>query len=150
MKSSFQIKLNRYFFTKVLVLANPAYDPKGNNLGSHVSNHLSVNRPEDNESAYLGELKVSIPLDKGENPPYEIDISVFGMIDITGEGQEEEISRAVQLVLMQTLYGATRELVLLLTSRGPWPGFLLPMQMLPATETKEKVKAPGKKTRARL
>lgn len=127
MKNSFQIRLNRYFFTKVLIAANPAYDPAGNRFGSHVTNQISISRPEENPSSYFGEVRVSVLLDEGENPPYEIDVGVFGVVDVIGEGEEETISKAAQIILTQTLYGATREMVQIITSRGPWPGFVVPI-----------------------
>lgn len=145
MKNSFQIKLNKYFFTKVFVAANPAFNPKGNILGSQVISHLTVGKTEDDSPTFYGELKLSVSLDKGENPPYEIDMNIFGSVDVIGDVNEDEKVKAAQTVLMQVLYGASREMVHTLTSRGPWiEGFLLPLQVMPPPETNKPATAPKK------
>jgi preprotein translocase subunit SecB len=145
MKNSFQIRLNRYFFTKVLVAANPAYNPEGNRFGSHVKEHVSISKAQENPSIFFGELKVSVPLDEGENPPYEIDVGVFGVVEVVGEGEEDAISKKAQIVLTQTLSGATREMVQIITSRGPWPGFVLPIFPPADPQPKKPPTAPRKK-----
>lgn len=132
MNSQFPLKLNRYFFPKLNITANPKHDPSGNKMGSKVTNKVSFYRGDDATSTLIADITITVPLDEGDNPPYSIDVTVFGTAELPDNNLETPISlAAMEATLAQVLYGAAREMVQLMTARGPWGEFVLPIFSLP-------------------
>lgn len=134
------LQLERHFFTKVLVDANPNGKPEtpnqlscqgevGQSAGDtkqyQVVLRLKFTSPSDGEACYIGE------------------IHAVGLFRVVDGWPVEKIPLLVEANGSALLYGAIRELLLNITARGPWPPvtlnsmtFIQPKTKLPVAESK--------------
>lgn len=150
MKPLFPVRLNRYFFTKLQVTANPTHNPGGNKIGSKVITKAAYFRAEESPSTFIAELSISVSLDDGDNPPYSIEVGVFGIAELDDKQSDLVPPPAIEATLAQVLYGAAREMVQILTARGPWGEFLLPLLVLPPRVEKDSPPETTKRRRTKV
>jgi len=153
--SAESILLVNYFFPKLHIDANPRFDSgahaellKKQEMRQATLEEEDIPLPEskidvrqihagENHPAFIALQKIT--LKSGLHPcvPYSIDIECVGHFEWPGPKlSDEEMTAGVTRVAHSVLYGACREVVMNLTSRGPHGGFLLSIAILrPHTPT---------------
>jgi preprotein translocase subunit SecB len=95
---------------------------------------------EDGKKWQVG-LRVSTAKAKrGEKQPYDFDIVAVGVFTWNGEDKDEgEIQKIVGVSGSSILYSAIRELLSVISGRGPWDACLLPTRYFkPVVEEEDK------------
>ncbi|MDZ8118185.1 protein-export chaperone SecB [Pontiella agarivorans] len=121
------LQLESYMFTRVHVDAcdNPAcQDIEG--TGQFESNTHCQQHNEDASRWMVTVGLAFVQADGEECPPYTIDIEVVGFFHVADEFPEEKKISMVKANAPAILFGAIREMVANITSRGPYPRFDLP------------------------
>lgn len=116
------LQLERHFFTKVKVDANPA----GKVGAANVLNcevELAIAEGDPKRFQVILRLKLLSPA--GMEACYTGEIHAVGLFRVVDEWPEAERSKLVEVNGAALLYGAIRELLLVITTRGPWPPILL-------------------------
>jgi preprotein translocase subunit SecB len=141
------LQLNNYFFPVVSVVANPNWTPDAAaGKGAPLSNcAIKSNKIENSENLY--EITISIEIiDTPENPSqYNVSLVAVGILtadnDLPNKDQNMAITGA------SILYSASREFLLQLLSRGPFPPIMLsPMVFNTTPPQTPEVKSIAKKT----
>lgn len=70
-------------------------------------------------------LEVRLPGTESVQPPYTLHLEIIGVFVCNSPG--EEVGRFVEVNGPAVLYGSVREMVTLVTSRGPFPPMVLPI-----------------------
>ena len=127
------LQLLRYLAPEISCSANLAFDPSKecDNALEQLSVNAIVGQQQAPENApghsWSVEMKVSQKLKDGQNFPYKFDLSLIGLFlckdGFPAPADEEQF---VRVNGSSMLYGAARELVRSLTSRGPWGELFLP------------------------
>ncbi len=128
------LQLLRYVVADMSCTATPSFDPQ-KPFDPAVTEQLSINaivtpqKAPDNFPGHSWSVEVSIAqtLKEGQNFPYTFKVSLIGFLacrDGFSAAAEEE--QFVRVNGSSMLYGAARELVRSLTSRGPWGELFIP------------------------
>jgi preprotein translocase subunit SecB len=120
------LQLDAYFSVKTAVTYN---EGRAADAGLEDANlQVSVGRGRHNEDPRKWKVDLNVALqDTDERPSlYSIDISMRGFFTVAEEYPEDRIEMMVAANAPAVLYGGVREIVALLTSRGPAPGLILP------------------------
>lgn len=134
--------LERYFFPKISIKADPQYKPVDAPLQAEigVGRHFEKVSAADRKWAVTINVKTTA---KDHPIPYKIDVSAFGYFRIAPGYPEAEEERLIRIGGPTLLYSATRELILTISSRGPWgPVFIPSMSFL---ETPKEIKGSREK-----
>lgn len=129
-----RLQLLRYVASEMSCNANPAFNPEKafDPAESQPSVKVSVNLAEKSPGAEANlwklELTVAMAFTTGENVPYSFKVSLLGFFafhsNSTSNPETEE--QFVRVNGSSMLYGAAREIVRSMTSRGPWEELFLP------------------------
>lgn len=121
------ISCNSYFVSELKLSANNRYDPEQpSNLTLDDLEVENAIAPMGEDNAWLIVVSVEQKGAAAKNAPYDFAITVMGYFDIV-EGVTQQ--RADQLLLINgsgILYGAAREILRDVTSKGPYQQLLLP------------------------
>jgi preprotein translocase subunit SecB len=127
------LQLLRYLVPDVSCTANPGFSPQ--KPFDVVLDQFSVNAVVTRQSApanfprhsWSVEMTVSQKLKEGQNFPYKFEVALVGFFACQdGLPAAAEEDTFVRINGSSMLYGAARELVRSLTSRGPWGELFLP------------------------
>lgn len=143
------LRLETYFFPKVQIEANPDYSPKDEPEEQNVQ--LSVNvgllGSEQEPTRFQLTLDIEKISVKVGSLPYQILLEAVAFISVDPTIKHPDIKRLVQINGASMLYSAARELILMVTGRGPWGSFQLPtVNFLGAIPVSEKTKKGTEKT----
>lgn len=132
----YPLQVERYYFLRQSVIANPDHDANGRKDGSDFKSEVNVN-PIAGETLSLA-ISVTLFLDEetSENPPYFFHIQAFGIFSQVPNLPTEVAqllatfpAEAAQQLAAKTgiriLVGAIRERLADLTCRAPWGIFML-------------------------
>lgn len=122
------LQLERYVFTKVEVEANPDYVPQEAVADSPVKLRLDMGLGENQEDPTKFQVTVGIDdlrTEKGALP-YRIALQAVGLFSVSKDFKHDDLKKIVQVNGASMLYSAAREMVLLITGRGPWSAYQLP------------------------
>jgi len=125
--TSLPLVLENHLFTKVIVKANPAYQPEkdeGDLLGIRRVVHIGQNK--DDPSRWRVILNLTTEAADQEKLPYKIDLECVGFFKVGPDVEEDKIAYRVRANGGAILYSSAREFLLLITGRGPWNRFYLP------------------------
>lgn len=120
--------MDYHFFTDIRVSTNPNIEKEKIDSGEALDLNYEFDvhvaqAPEDRFSYSVNMLIKSV----GESKAYKIHLDSVGIFHFAEECKEEEDRNHLIYVMGQTLlYGACREFILSLTSRGPYPPVYLP------------------------
>jgi hypothetical protein len=146
--SAESILLANYIFPKLHIDANPRFDPgahldllKRQEAGEAISDEdiplpeskIDVRRvnPDAEHPQFIALQKITLESRMHPCVPYSIDIECVGQFEWPGPKlSDAEMATGVTRVAHTVLYGACREMVMNLTSRGPHGGFLLSIAIL--------------------
>ena len=139
------LQLERYVFTKLEIEANPDYVPQEISSDNPIKLRLDIGLGEHQEDSTKYQVSIGIDELRAEKGvlPYRIALQVVGQFSVHQNFKPEDLKKIVQVNGASMLYSAARELVLLVTSRGPWSAFQLPTisfhQAVSETETQQKM-----------
>jgi preprotein translocase subunit SecB len=119
--------LRTYFVTELSVKANVAAAPEQIVDGrSNIGTKVETARSDDNPRLWKVSLRIDCNEAEGSFCPYYVKAELVGVFEVHPEVNESTIGDLVSSNGPAILYGAARELILLVTGRGPLPPFLLP------------------------
>ena len=75
-----------------------------------------------------------------ENVPYSFTINIVGFFKVDPKWSKDKIEPLVHINAPAVLYSASRELISIMTGRGPWGPILLPSVNFIPTSAKSKQK----------
>lgn len=118
------LQLEHYFFTHIEIHTHPDADVEhGTGFGAEVQ----CARHEDDPHRWMITLTVSL---KGEDdeapPPYTGEFEIVGMFRVADDYPEDKVAKLAHINGAAILYGTIREMVVNLTTRGPFPPVMLP------------------------
>lgn len=121
-----KLQLKNYFFTLVNVEANPSFVPSADNtVGIDVKSNANISVNNDDASLYQVQLDLIILPQEGKTIPYNVELKAVGFLEVTGDSPDKEGIVSTQGAAI--LYSASREFLLGIMFRGPWPPILLPI-----------------------
>jgi len=114
--------LDRHFFSKVEVNSHVDGNPKAINL---LNFQLELGKSPDNERLAQLILKLKIDPPTDQKSTYTGEIHAVGLFRVADNWPKEKIDELIECHGASVLFAAVRELLLNITSRGPWPPVLL-------------------------
>jgi len=142
-KQMYQYKLDDYFFPEITVKANPKYVPES--TGETTSAQIYIqsaygDRDTEDRNSVRVILTVKVENDGESEAPYNIKIVGVGDFSLryvkddnkkVGEEEKNNLRKKTEKQIhykgMSILHGAARDIIMTLTSRGPWDPVLLPL-----------------------
>ncbi len=123
------LQLKTYFLTELTVKAIPLDTaapappvPGAVSFSTKVHHAQNKTNPRD----WRVGLRISCQPDGKGHCPYLVDMELLGFFEVAQAVKEEMIKPLIMANAPALLYGAARELVLLVTGRAPYGPFLLP------------------------
>lgn len=121
-----QLQLERSFFTRVEIAADPQHTP--GRFGLEVKTAQTIGSTSQDGSHWIVEISISVAGKEGMPvAPYRINlhcVGTFAFSDATISDVEKE--RLLAVTGASILYSQAREYLLMLTARGPWGPLQLP------------------------
>lgn len=124
------LKLNKYFFPTLNVQANPMFAKVATEerQNAEVDVTGSFGPHSDDPFSLLAVLKVTVkPPEEDVDIPYEIEVEAVGFFEISKDAPEEQVKTNLPLQALGMLHSAAREMIIMVTGRGPWDSFVLPI-----------------------
>ena len=123
------LQLKTYFLTELTVKAIPAnaatpVPPASGTKSLSTKVHLAQNKT--NSRDWRVGLRISCQPNGRGHCPYLIDMELLGFFEVDQTVKEQMINPLIMANAPALLYGAARELVLLVTGRAPNGPFMLP------------------------
>ena len=126
--------LKQYFITNISIKSSvPAATTQDELLkllaGSHsnISTKLETAKNEQNNRLWKVVIVITVrPSEDAKFCPYVIDAELLGFFEVHPSVEESAIQDLVTCNGPAILFGAARELILFITSRGPMPPLMLP------------------------
>jgi len=116
------LQLERHFFTKVLIDANPAGKVGAAN---QLNCQVEVGTAEGDPKRFQVTMRLKLLSATGQEACYTGEVHAVGLFQVLDGWPAEKIPVLVEANGAALLYGAIRELLLNLTARGPWPAVQL-------------------------
>jgi preprotein translocase subunit SecB len=121
------VHLKNYFVTKLLVKANELADPAQlQNTGASLNTKLETAKNIHDDRQWKVALHISCCPAEKKFAPYYIEAELVGFFEADKTIPEDKIADLMTANAPAILYSAARELILLITGRGPFPPFSLP------------------------
>jgi len=136
------LQLSHYFITELHFVAAAIFDPaKDVELrDEHFTIEPIFQRAQENDLQWQVTLKLNQEAPAKTNTPYSFSVVIVGLFEVHPKFEKERIERMVHTNASSVLYGIAREIVRGLTTRGPYPGLMLPsVSFLPDVIPKEQV-----------
>lgn len=124
------LQLEQYFFPKVAVTANPQFDPNKPVEISEPKLDVMVRRHQSDANRFAVEVRLRLPSTAEENCPYSVELEAFAAVKSTGEVPGNLIENVIAHNSAHLLYGASREMIALITGRGPFAPLFLPARTI--------------------
>ena len=140
------LQLERHFFSKVLIEAQPDGKVGAPNL---LECQIEVGQAANDPLRYQVTLLLKLLAQGGEKPCYTGEIQAIGLFRVLERWPVEKRRSLVEANGSAVLLGAIRELVCNLTARGPWPMVTINTFTFIQPETKAATTAKPKQLAAR-
>jgi preprotein translocase subunit SecB len=114
--------LDRHFFTKVEIDSHVDGNASAINL---LNCQLELGRADDNQRLFQLTLKLKIDSPPDKKAFYTGEIHAVGIFRVIDSYPQEKAAEIVESYGASVLFAAMRELVLNITSRGPWTPLVL-------------------------
>jgi preprotein translocase subunit SecB len=110
---------------------------------SNITTQVENARNEDNHRLWKVAIRLMVRPSEGSTfCPYVIDVEVLGFFEVHEGVDESAVEDLVTCNAPAILVGAARELILIVTSRGPMPPFTLPsVTFIDASKQNRKIAA---------
>jgi preprotein translocase subunit SecB len=121
------LQLKMHYFTKVMVEADPCFQPKDDEdqlLG--VNTQVEVKQHREDLRRWQVILNIRTEAPEGQTIPYKVDLQAVGFFAVAPEVEEARMPELVRANGAAILYSSAREFLLTITGRGPWPPVYLP------------------------
>lgn len=122
--------LERYFFTKVHIDANPPVEgkEKATPISTSINVRTAIDLMKHEKEPHRYQLALTIHnLSCDDQPlPYVLEMQAVGFFVVHPEFIHDNIEKLIVVNGASMLYSAMREFVLMTTGRGPWGAFQLP------------------------
>jgi len=122
------LKVKNYFITGLSVKANPIVEGTQVPLvgDANVTTKVEVAQRADNKRDWKVALQLNCePVEKNAGA-YVVSMELIGLFEVDNDLAEDRIGDVVAANAPAILYSAARELILLITGRGPFPPLSLP------------------------
>jgi preprotein translocase subunit SecB len=119
------LAIKEYYITNLSIRANTLPKQKIQGEGEIQAKAFSA-RNKDNDKLWRVALNVSCAPAEGKFYPYFIEVEAVGFFEVEDDITSDKAEIIVSNWGPTLLYGAIRELVMLITSRGPNPRVVLP------------------------
>jgi len=142
------LRLDGYFVTELSVKANARFfeAQARPDIVPDVTVGSMEKKTEDDRFGLHLTIEVASTTDAVQ--PYEIKVGLFGMFCVDKEVPQAERPALIVHNGAHVLYGAARELVLSLTSRGPYGAVMLPLKHFSHYRSTHEVHIPSKRPTA--
>ncbi len=130
------LELKKYFFPFVQVAADAEFQPGEDEIVPHFDVRTSVAR---NDSDSLFQVSVEIvtePVNEKMHIPYSIHLIGVGLFAVDDTWPDPE--KLLKITGASIIYSASREFIITVTSRGPWPPVILPTISFAESDNHEK------------
>lgn len=118
------LEIISYFFPSVSVAADPQFNPEDKRFEPDLKVKVGVERENDNNS-YQVALDISFePESEEKSYPYSVHLVAIGIFKVAPDFPDPE--KLLRITGASIIYGAAREFVITITSRGPWGPVMLP------------------------
>lgn len=136
----FPITLDRYFFTRFVVVSNPDHvNGEEETVNVDLDSSINVKEPEEgNGHTFIAEQRVKLDASTRPDLPYSLDIECIGFFKVDGSLERDKRLRAVTVVAHNVLYAAVRESVLSATARQAWGPFSIGLSVLRPTPVEDR------------
>lgn len=122
-KDAFDLK--KYFFPVVNIRANTNYKPdEEKNILFDIESAVVKLKERDNFFQLI--LDITINDEDSKNYPYMGQVQAVGFFDIDSSLSKKEAHKVLRYRGIEILYAAIREIILMVTGRGPWGVIGLP------------------------
>lgn len=122
------LKIKNYFVTSLSIKANPAEEGAKSPLedGVNLVTKVETAQHAENKRDWRVALQINCSPAEKNVCAYVIGVELVGFFEVDKDLKEELIGDVVAANAPAILYSAARELILLVTGRGPFPPFALP------------------------
>lgn len=126
------LRLDAYFFDITEVRVNVDYDrDAGCDLTQLIQVKKDFFRHKSDETAYQVLLEVALKSSEEQKTPYNVYVTTRGFFKFNDDVPEERKQALIENGTFSILYGATREYIASLTSRGPFGPMIIPPVQFP-------------------
>lgn len=139
-----KIVLNRHFFTRLAVTANPMFDATTSPVKTaDLVANLDISQPPDTKGTLM--CTQTLRLEATSAVPYALDVECVGFFRAADpvELTDEQLHMA-SIVAHQVLYAAVREMVLTMSARMAWGPFSIGLATLDDATREEGTAASAK------
>lgn len=116
------LQLERYFFSKIQIDAHLDGDPKVANI---MDSEVETGQALENSRRFQVVLRLKLRAPEKRQTTYTGEFHAVGFFHVVDDWPEKALSQLVETNGAALLYGAIRETLCNLTSRGPWPAITL-------------------------
>ena len=127
---SHPVTLERYFFTRSVVVTVDSHRPGEGVLSIGPENKIDLAAPEDNPGHYQVTMRSTFNSNGDPSAPYTIDMQCVGLFVADSSLSPEDAPRAVTITAHNVLYGAIREAIAWITGRQPFGTLVLGLSVL--------------------
>lgn len=122
------LRLERYFYTKIVCLANPEFKPaeEGQTAKIELQSHSQLMRHAEDEMRWQVVLDLKTPSMEESGSPYELDFQIVGFFQVSDDYPADKMEKLVGINGTSMLYSSARDFIMTISSRGPWPPIFLP------------------------
>jgi preprotein translocase subunit SecB len=140
------VVLEHYFFPIINVTANSSWQQDKHNVDPNINISTVCSEIDGHENTYAVKLDISIKNTDEHPSQYNVQLSAYGVL--TADKDLDDKKNNMSVTGSSILYSASREFLLGIMSRGPWPPIMLralPFH-IPRPDTAPKSTPPSKKT----
>ena len=127
---SHPVTLERYFFTRSVVVTVDSHRPGEGVLSIGPENKIDLATLEDNQGHYQVTMRSTFNSNGDPSAPYTIDMQCVGLFVADSSLSPEDAPRAVTITAHNVLYGAIREAIAWITGRQPFGTLVLGLSVL--------------------
>ena len=127
---SHPVTLERYFFTRSVVVTVDSHRPGEGVLSIGPENKIDLAALEDNPGHYQVTMRSTFNSNGDPSAPYTIDMQCVGLFVADSSLSPEDAPRVVTNTAHNVLYGAIREAIAWITGRQPFGTLVLGLSVL--------------------
>ncbi len=123
------LQMEYYYYPEIKLVTRqgiPIDQVKPEQVGYEFDVEPQAYQSEDDQLCYKVDLRIRTRDLKGKTNPYELDLLVSGYFRLDEQIPAEKQGGIARVLGANILYGAAREFLFQLTSRGPFPSIWLP------------------------
>jgi preprotein translocase subunit SecB len=122
------LQLNSYFLSALNITVTPKFDVKKASVYelNNLRNKIDISTNKEHPGIWQVHLALKYSPNANENVPYGFSIEIVGFFGVHPKWPKNQIETLVKINGPAILYSAAREIIVQITSRGPWGPMLLP------------------------